>query len=219
MSDTSAVLTGISERALVRLPGAELPLVELETRAVVADFLARSLLWRRRQEIQAVAGQGVYCLTLPQEKAGIIATQLLAAFYGNTALAIGAIVGVTPNASGSPRMADMSNPIQVQLWPPPPTSEDPKLITLDIAWGIDVGIRNPESLCLPPEVLGFIDVIVNGLLYRMFSMPDKPWSSQKHAAHHSASFRHGVGVARRAADLGRAREGESGALRWRFPRI
>jgi hypothetical protein len=60
MSETLGILEMIRQAAVVRLTGATPDVVDLESRWIISDFLARSRLWRRKTEIPLISGVSEY---------------------------------------------------------------------------------------------------------------------------------------------------------------
>jgi hypothetical protein len=216
MSESNTIVTPITQRVMARVAGAEIALVNVELRSTTAEFLARTLLWRSRVEITAIAGEDTYAIVPPQADAGTHVTQVLAAWYGTRRLGVGPVTGRTPDATGGPVLLDMSDPLTVKLWPAVPTEGELHGIVVDVAWSIDPSSLTPDSLTLPYAVLGYLEALTDGTLHRLFAMPDKPWSSTKHSTFHLQRFRKSMLSARRMADTGRGRE-NTAAPTWRFP--
>lgn len=209
-------ITPMSQRVLARLPGAPLEIVNIEMRAATTEFLARSLIWRSRKTFPLVANTNGYTIVSPQEPAGVMIASVLAAFCGKTPMRVGPLTGYDFTTTGDPRVVDSTNPTQVIVWPTPTTESAGKEIALDVAWGLDPSSIEPDSVILPYNVLGHLEVMVDGALARLYAMPDKPWSSTQHAEYHLRRFRGGTMEARRTADTGRGREGLNPPS-WRFP--
>jgi hypothetical protein len=209
----SGTITPITQRILARLTGIELPLVKVEVRATLTDFLSKTLLWRDTVLIPAVSGQEMYALMPPQVLAGVVGSRVLTAYYGESPMAVAALNGVLP-ASGVPTCVDLSESVWLRVWPVPDDSNPLQTIRLNLVWGMDPTAIDPEDLVLPRQVLGYIEGITEGALARLYAIPDRPWSSLNHAAMHERKYRKVKLEARRAAEEGR---GRMGGDNWRFP--
>jgi hypothetical protein len=217
----NTVVTPITQRILARVKGCTMALVNVELRAVTAEFLHKTLLWRERRTIPAssvLPGVASYALVPPQADAGTVAAAVLSAWYGQSPIRGGSLTGTRPGEAGEPRMVDLTDPLTVTLWPAPPAGAETKDIVLDIAWSIEPVTTTPDTLTLPYAALNHLDALTEGTLAKLFAMPDKPWSSTEHATYHHAEYRSALFQAREAIRAGRA-HGSIEAPRWRFPRF
>jgi hypothetical protein len=213
------VVTPITQRILARLPGCTMPVVNMELRACTGEFLRKTLLWRTRFEITVLKDVGTYALVPPQGDAGTVATRLLSVWYGDHRLLVSDLAGFTPNAKGDPRVATMSNPLDVTIWPIPDGSNTIHKLTLDVAWTIDPVQLASDTLVLPHATLNHLETLTDGTLGRLYSMADKSWTSRDDARIHYGRFLSGCFEARHAVDTGRALEGHNNTPQWRFPRF
>lgn len=213
-------ITPMSQRVMARLPGADLATVNIEMRAAANEFLARTLIWRSRVAFTAIPGVNAYPLISVQPQAGVMISRVLAAYYGKTPISVGSLMtGYDFTVTGAPQVLDASDPSRIVVWPTPVQETTEHEITMDVAWAVDPSSIEPESVVLPFSVLGYIEAISDGALARLYAMPDKPWSSQKHADFHMRKFRVSMVQARRTAEAARGRENGHAVPRWRFPRF
>lgn len=217
----NTVVTPITQRILARVKGCTMAMVNVELRAVTAEFLHKTLLWRERRTIPASSvnpGQASYAVVPPQADAGTVVATVLSAWYGQSPIRVGSVTGTRPGEAGEPRMVDLTDPLTITLWPAPPTGADTKDIVLDIAWSIEPVVTNPDTLTLPYAALNHLEALTEGTLAKLFAMPDKPWSSTEHATYHHGLYRTALFEAKNAVRDGRG-HGAVAAPRWRFPRF
>lgn len=196
---------------LARVPGITRDLVDIELRIVVSEFLTRTMLWRQEYEFTGAIGADSYII--PVAQAGVNIAAILDAHHGRTPLRLGAAAGFYREL-GVPRFISLRDARTVRVWPSPQDVSENFRFTAALT--VDMIDANPEtSFVLPYEVVPYSNALMDGVLARLYSMPDKPWTSKTLMEDHRRLYRRGMSEARLAADEGRVR----GAANWRFPRF
>lgn len=202
------------EAAVMRLPGVIPELLDIEFRYVVAEFLSRTLCYRRGLEVPLTPDEGVYRLGL-QPYEGVAA--LLYGEYsrdreakeGNTLLRMGTPPSVPRmGAWYGVRRAGMIDTQRVAIAPAP---SEVGYARFDVALTLTPDIDFP----MPDVLLPWQDILLAGLLSRMMAMQDKPYSNLNLAGVNKREFESRMQQVRREVDGGRA----YGSIRPRFPKF
>lgn len=202
---TPPVMDHLRQSILLRLKGIERPLVDIELRAVTAEFLSRTLLWRIPYEFVPTVGADAYIIPIPQT--GICISMLLNANYGTSPIRICDLTHLRTQRQGNgpPRAMALRDARTVQLWPAP--DKEDQTVRFTAAMTVDLTESNPdEPFILPFEVYPFTNVLMDGLYSRLYAVPEMPWTSRILMEHHLRAYRRGLTEARLQADTGRTRD-------------
>lgn len=156
------------------LPGVELPLVNLQIRKVMRDFLTRTTLAREKFPFETIAGTDTYRLNATYgEVCSILSVKLPA--YSPHPLPVVAEERRWPMAEGQPRGWFAALPHLPVLWPTPDA---------EYAVEIEAAVRPTLGDDLFPQdvVTQHMEAISMGVLGAMYSMPGKPWTKADAAA-------------------------------------
>jgi hypothetical protein len=194
MSETLGLLESIRQAAMLRLSGATPDAVDLESRWVVSDFLARSRIWRRTVALTPSVGVETYALGLTNSESAVL---LLGATYKDRVLLLAAKPLMTTQ-DGLPASAMLVDDRTVGVYPAP-TADVTDPIEVEVALTL---LPMTES-ALPAIVRPYHDALLHGVLARMYRVPDKPYTNQRIAPEHQWYYDRGVFNARRVVDGGR----------------
>lgn len=209
MSDSLAILESVRQTVMLRLPGATPEIVDFEARWLISEFLSETRLWRETFSVGLTAGVVDYAIPIDDKTA---VTVLMKARIGTTHLAFGGIPAIpNPARTGRPTRAMMLDDRTVRVHPIPTTD--------DIALPLDVNVALTLLVtvdAVPPDVMRpYHHYLLDGLLARMYAMPDKPWTNTRMAEPHLRRFQSGKSFVRRELDASRG----YGSLSMRGPRF
>ena len=206
------VMTYAREAALMRLPGADPGLLDVEFRYTVGEFLSRSLVWRRRVDVPITLNEGVYRLGLEAHEGVAVllygeVSRDLDGTDGLTVLRLGAVAHVQrPAVYYGIRRCGMVDHQRVSITPVPTENGYARF---DVALTVLPHVEAP----LPDVLLPWQEVLLAGLLSRMYAIPDKPYTNYNMADFHQRSFSARCSIIRREQEGGRAQ----GSYRPRIP--
>lgn len=195
MSDSMQLLETVKQAVSARIVGVAPGMLDSEMRWVVDEFMRATRVWERDINITLVNGTTDYALDIEDYESAWL---LLSATYNERVMRQGrAPSGFS--TTGTPSAVGMVNDRTLRVYPIPVDA---------------TGFPLKVTLCLtllPSTHAPFPDVIrpyhaafVDGLLGRMFSMPDKPWTNLKLAALHLDQFNMQKMDTRREMDRGRS---------------
>lgn len=181
--------------AMIRLPGAIEEVVKHEIRSTLREFFEKSISWRRMEGPYDVkAGRPHYYLNPVDSYTHLV--YVLSAYYNGNLLAPLRVPPVRSD-TGTPYAFFCPDPQQIQLYPTP---------DVDATDALTIHIALTPSECtdkLPKiAITHFYDAILDGILYRMYIQPSKPYSNPELALHHQRLYRMGTGKARIVAEQG-----------------
>lgn len=196
MSETLGVLESIRQAAMLRLTGATPDAVDLESRWVISDFLARSRMWRRTIALTPSAGVEDYLLGIANHESAVL---LLGASYSKRDLLLAPKPLVTMQ-DGLPTAVMLTDDRTARVYPTP-TVDVTEVVEVEVALTL---LPMTESV-IPAVVRPYHDIILQGVLARMYRIPDKPYTNQRLSPEHQWYYDRGVYDARRMIDGGRGR--------------
>ncbi len=196
MSETLGVLESIRQAAMLRLTGSTPEAVDLESRWIVSDFLARSRVWRRAITLTPVASVEDYPLGIANHESAVL---LLAASYDMRELLL-APSPLMALQDGLPTAVMLADDRTARVYPVP-TPSTTKNIKVEVALTL---LPMTESV-VPAVVRPYHETLLHGVLARMYRMPDKPYTNQRLAPEHQWYYDRGVYDVRRMVDGGRGR--------------
>jgi hypothetical protein len=196
MSETLGVLESIRQAAMLRLTGSTPEAVDLESRWIVSDFLARSRVWRRAITLTPVASVEDYPLGIANHESAVL---LLAASYDMRELLL-APSPLMALQDGLPTAVMLADDRTARVYPVP-TPSTTKNIKVEVALTL---LPMTESV-IPAVVRPYHETLLHGVLARMYRMPDKPYTNQRLAPEHQWYYDRGVYDVRRMVDGGRGR--------------
>ena len=196
------------EDAARRLPGPTMELIQAEFVSTMREFFSRSSCWTADLTPQdIVAGQVEYCFD--PITAGVVINYMRivrVGVYPIRPMPTLQVRNVTP--ADQPSSYSNPEPNTVILYPIP---------AIDIADGLSVNASLIPTTCdveFPSYIkTQFYEPLFDGLLGRMYSYPDRPWTSPELAKYHLRRFRSGMARVRGIAEQGLNR---SSGL-WAFP--
>lgn len=181
--------------AMVRLPGAVEEVVKNEIRRTLREFFQMSSAWRCMEGPYTVKeGLSEYLLNPVNSYTQMV--YVIAAYLDGREL--------TPfnrpivaEAVGTPMYYYCTTPENLFLYPTPEKDYERSLkVYLSLT---------PDSCTekLPKmAITQFYDYILDGILYRMYIQPSKPYTDGSLALHHQRMYRYGIGKARIIAESG-----------------
>lgn len=209
MSDSLAILESVRQTVLLRLAGASPEIVDFEARWLISEFLSETRIWRETYSVGLTAGVTDYALPIEDETAVAV---LMEARIGTAQLGFGGISAIpNPARVGLPTRIMMFDDRTARVFPAP-TAEDIALpLEVSVALTLLVTVD-----AVPPDVIRpYHHYLLDGLLARMYAMPDKPWTNTRMAEPHLRRFQSGKSFVRRELDASRG----YGSLRMRGPRF
>ncbi len=207
MSDSILLLESVKESAMARLPGADPSIIDRETRWMVSEFLRETRVWRRTYSVTLVDSTTMYDLPIEDEEAVAV---LMAATLDGAPMNLG-LPSALDEQEGTPLNAGMEGDRVLRVWPVPMLADAGKVVAVDVALTLLVSVDAP-----PPDVLRpYQGFMLDGLLARLYAMPDKPWTNIRIADVHLRRFEVGKTSVKREMDGHRS----FGAPRVRFPRF
>ena len=196
MSETLGVLESIRQAAMLRLTGATPDAVDLESRWIISDFLARSRVWRRTIALALSAGVEDYLLGIANQESAVL---LLGASYSGRELLL-APKPLVAMQDGLPTAVMLTDDRTARVYPTP-TADVTEVVEVEVALTL---LPTTESV-IPAVVRPYHDIILQGVLARMYRIPDKPYTNQRLSSEHQWYYDRGVYDARRMIDGGRGR--------------
>lgn len=207
------VISDFLDDLMPRLPGADETLVKHETLAAAREFCESSNAW-----IYSVPPQD-----LPADTSAVAITPLTNTEVGYLLLVefrdtnadsfrtLPVTLRRPPNpdeTAEAPRCYYPESPALLTLYP------QPTLLHAD-GFRADVSLIPVNQAVVFPDTFSshWRDAIREGVLYRMYSMPSKPWSSGSMAMLHGRSFRNQI---KKARDIVKRRYSTTSET-WRFP--
>ncbi|MFN7883699.1 MAG: hypothetical protein ACK5PF_11895, partial [bacterium] len=168
MSETLGLLESIRQAAMLRLTGATPDAVDLESRWVISDFLARSRVWRRTIALTPSAGVEDYLLGIANHESAVM---LLGASYNGRELLLAPKPLVTMQ-DGLPTAVMLTDDRTIRIYPIP-TADVTEVIEAEVALTL---LPMSES-AIPAVVRPYHDTVLLGVLARMYKIPDKPYTN------------------------------------------
>lgn len=208
MSGTAAEFEGIKQAAMVRLPGADMALLDMEAKWVLHEFTRDSRVWRRVFPIVLLPDLIDYPLSLEVGESAVV---LLAAHINGTPVRHG--LPLPGTGHGYPMCVGMPNDRMVRVFPIPSPEQTGVIMQVSVALTLIPTVPGPVTM--PDELRPYHSYLVDGMLARMFSMPDKAWSNRTAAEPHMRRFMAGINMVRREMDAGRT----YGSITMRGPRF
>lgn len=206
MTDPVYMFEAVKRAAVSRLTAITNDVLDNEARWVLTDFLKATRVWKRNLDVALVAGQTDYDLGIEDYES---ASGIEQAEYDGYPVRLG-IFGMNYATTGRPSMVGLDNDRTLRVYPTPAagaTGAVSVLVWLSLLAGTD----QP-----PPDVVRpYHDVLLDGLLMRCFSMPDRPWTNMRLAPTHAMAYEGGKSTVRRELDSGRSH----GAQFMRIPRF
>jgi hypothetical protein len=197
MSDTLGILEMIRQAAIVRLTGATPDVVDLESRWVISDFLARSRLWQRT--VQVPLSPGVVSYAIPGVQTYESMVLMLEASYKSRQLLLSDFPIVTTEDS-TPSSVRLGNDRTLEVYPAPGASITDNL-SVKLAATILPSNENP----IPAVIRPYHQAVLDGVLARMYMIPDKPYTNTRLAPVHQVAYEREISNVRRIVDGGRGR--------------
>lgn len=197
-----AEVNRLINNALLRLPGVTIPTVQLELFTVMDEFFKASNVWKEDIPFTALAGDaaGTAYILAPQEPA--IIDKLMWVF--------GAPADVSVQR-GPPVGAAMEVPGEVTLANQP--SSDTTMIAT-VALTVQDPVNRDGYVVFPLWVIQkYTNVILDGLLGKMMTQPNKPWMNSQMSVYHLRKFETGKAHARVDATRNNTYRQQA----WRFP--
>ena len=195
MTDPVYMFEAVKRAAVSRLTAITNDVVDNEARWVLADFLKATRVWKRNLSITMVPGQTNYDLGIEDYESAV---GIEAAEYDGYPIRLG-IFSMTYTTTGRPSMAGLDNDRVLRVYPTPAAGVTGAVSVL--VWlSLLVGTDQPP----PDAVRPYHDVLLDGLLMRCFSMPDRPWTNMRLAPTHAAAYEGGKSTVRRELDSGRS---------------
>jgi hypothetical protein len=157
-----------------RLPGLTMPLIELELANVVEEFCYRSLYFRDQVFWQLAVGASQLILTpydARMEAIYVTDQEGLLDYY------------IDPPAT----LVDLKPPLALR-------TGTALLILKPRSWGA------VEQGAVPTLFRNWFETMLDGLLFRLYGMPSRPWSSPQLASYHGTRWWQGVNRARDQAE-------------------
>lgn len=182
------------------VPAVALPLITLQTWNAIEEFYLRSTV--ERAEVIWTMGPGVNTVDFNPFNADWLVAWILD---------LGPAYGV-PNLPSSTSVSGYD----LRIDPPSVLRDIHNPISTQTRTGKALLALKPVSLDIefPPMLwMQWFDVILDGVLARLYGMPSKPFSSPQLATYHGPRFRDGI---RRARDIAQ-RGFTDGGGRWCFP--
>lgn len=207
---TTPPVDHLRQAILVRVPNITRDVVDLELRSVASEFFTRTLSWRQQYTFCPQIGCAAYII--PVEQPGMNIAAILSADYAGRAMRVGDLSGHFTEV-GSPSVIALRDARTVVLHPAPSTLDH--VVRFTAAMTVDILDADPAGLVLPYAVVPYTGTIMEGVLSRLYAMPEKPWTSKTLMEYHERRFRRGMAEVRLASNAGRVR----GAQSWRFPRF
>lgn len=194
MSDSAGLFESVRQSVMARLIGATPELVDQESRNVVQEFLHDTTLWRQVFSFPLVVGTTDYALNMEDWESGSL---LVEAQYDGRRIAHG-MTDLPITARGGPRAVALVTDRMLRVYPIP---GDGYTGTMDVVVALTL---LPTGTATPPDCIRpYHDIIMDGVLARMYLMPDKPWTNLRLADPATKRFEAGKSRVRRENQGGR----------------
>lgn len=173
----SAITSGLNrfyDTVQTRLPGITQSLIDLELHSVVEEFCYRSTYFREHVFWQMAIGVNQLILTpydAAMETIYVLAQEGLTRYY------------VDPPAT------------MVDIQPPVSTRTGEAILALK-----PIHLRYVKQGAAPQLFTNWFEVMLDGVLFRLYGQPAKPWSSSGLAQYHGTRYWQGVNRARDQAE-------------------
>lgn len=216
MSGTIIDYEAIKQAAMVRLPGIDPVLVDMEMQWAVYEFMLETRVSQRVRTYPLVGGLREYTLLLISDVE--VPVVLIEANIDGRPLQMG--YQETDTSTGLPTMAGivmlptLAGGPAVAVTPTPTSAESGKNLVVRYAYA-RMPIPSVRSQEMLVELRPYHSHLLDGLLARLLSMPDKPWTNSRAAGEHMRRFRQGITSTRREVETSRTQ----GSLRMRMPRF
>lgn len=181
------------------MPEAPEPEIERYARRVVVEFCRTSRVWRERVSVPLASGQADYPVPIRDGHLEQVLKAVLVGPRGKRTLRQvqtgDALVNDLSDRPGDPRyVAQIVGGVHLL---PAPDSNDWQLDVLVVA----VPTRNAQQF---PDFIfdGWYEGLISGVIYRLASLPSKPWSNPELAALHRHQFYRATTNARQSAEAG-----------------
>lgn len=192
------------EDAMIAFIGAEVPLIEHQTRATVIDFCNMSEAWRTdTTALDVLVGRSHYSFDRPIQDTEIC--KVLALFLDGKQLPLQSYADMAATSDlftrkGKVQSAFIEYDNKVMLYPIPDASQPDGLMAR-------VAIRPSRSAKTMNEYVAkrYYEIILNGLKARMYAIPNKPWSDLGSSTVYQTRFKDGCAKARRESHFGQGR--------------
>lgn len=138
MSETLGLLESIRQAAMLRLTGATPDAVDLESRWVISDFLARSRVWRRKTEIPLISGVSEYPIGNTDAESTVL---LHGASYGERPLLLADSLASDGEAE-VPTSVMLVNDRKLKIYPTPTKGD----FLVSNPFGLGAVVGNPGTL-------------------------------------------------------------------------
>jgi len=207
MSETSACLKEIYDEVLVNLPGATVAALEIQTKAVMREFYTVSAAWRIELDpITLYPGKSTYYLDPPLPNAEVLYIHDIWYRIGGSWRRMAKLNQtvfrdrINRASEGGPScfkgFADMPGKFEVS----PTLSTGAEAITEFMIPVVSLIMKEPWDKRVPLFVTRYWkDVIIDGVLSRMYRQQDKPFSNTQMSQYHERRFRSGCHRAREMA--------------------
>ena len=194
MSGTAAEFEGIKQAALLRLPGATPEVVDAEARWVLHEFLSETRVWWIDASLPLLPESRDYAVPLPVPWASA-AVLLTASVDHGPALTPG--LPMNDGATGFPSHVGLVNDRTLRVYPTPTLAEFGRNLTFRVALTV---VPNDAAVEMPERLRPYHRHILDGLLARMYSIPDKTWTNTRMADPHQRRFVAAINMVRRELD-------------------
>lgn len=207
VSELASTAAAILEDCCARLPGLTPEFAGRELDAVARESLLRVACWKLDFALSSRTGVTDY--KLDPRVAGTRVSTVLAVRYadGDIAAHMPRLLESAPN--GPPRYWWIPFPGTIRLWPAPDASKTAAIAIRGVLTPIDGIAPVPEDMLQPLR-----EMLLNGCLSRLYSMPGKPWSAAPLAVRAHRLYRSQMNRLRQDY----AAQTNPGGAEWHFPR-
>lgn len=229
----------IMQSLRVHTPGATDEMLQLELFNVIDEFLRSTNAWRIEEEVELEENQREYAFGLPQDS---IVVRSMGVMHNGVPVPASTQGGVTTSSLGAlvpeltfpdgdstfgPQLTDKTpdnlftyaiyRPNYIQVTADADAEARKYPLRVSLALSISPGCLECEcgDWQLPDWMYEtYFGAWYDGTLGRLYGMPAKPWSSDKHAVFHGRRFRNHMAFRRQEAQRGFMYNVQT----WRFPR-
>lgn len=207
MSDSVAFMESVKQTAALRIVGADPSLIDFEARWVVSEFLSETRVWTRVVNVPITGGISDYALPIEDEQSVVV---LMGVRSSAGDVPVGDVPALLdPNVTGAPRCVGMLDDRVVRVFPIPSDAESSLVLSVHVALTLLTTLDVP-----PPDALRpYHHHLLDGLLARLYGIPDKPWTNSRFAGTHLQRFQSGKTFVRREVVASRT----FGSRRMRIP--
>lgn len=225
----------------IRAPGITDALISLELFNVMDEFYRRTSAWRHAQDIDLEEFTYDYDVDIPN---GTVVVRLLAVEHQGVPVPSAAQQGAVTQTSLGTLLPDLTFPDGDAAFIPAVSDLEPSGVfsyavyrpnyisvtgvpdaegrqyPMKVAWALSLSQGCLDCECGDWDAVPewhwemFFQDLLDGTLGRLYSMPAKPWSSEKHAIYHGKRFRSAMGYRKQEALRGFVYNTQT----WRFPR-